>query len=521
MKNYSKSVTANVPQTQPLPGQNMVQNNAGGYSFKITSQELLERFLLIGTEGGTYYVKEQDLTAQNAESIINHIKYSGEAVVDTVLDFAVNNRAPKADAGIFVLALCTAYGNDETKKKAYAAISKVCKTSTHLFMFLANVQELRGWSRGLRRGVAKFYEEKKEAQIAYQLVKYRARAGFTHKDALRLSHAKATTDGINELFKYAVGKTTEAECPNKFIQAFGQAQTSTKAKEVISLIDTYALSWEMIPTEMLNDQDVLKALVDHMPLTALIRNLNRFSYNGLTNGNSAVTKKIVDKLTDEELVKKAGIHPINVVNAMMTYSSGVGTKGDKRWQANQNIVDALDTTFTLAIQALAPTGKNILIGVDVSGSMQSNVNGMAMSASQVANVLAVTILKSEKNAELVWFDTEIQKPTIGRRSSLDEVINKSPHGGGTDCAQALKYALDNKTSYDAILILTDNETWAGPRHGQQILDEYRRKVNPAVKVVEVAMVSNPSSNLPNDDKNLLRVVGFDASVVDVINGFLE
>lgn len=520
MKNYSKSVSS-VPQTQPLPGRNMVQNNAGGYSFKITSQELLERFLLIGTEGGTYYVKEQELTAANAEAIINHIKYSGEAVVETVVDFAVNNRAPKADAGIFVLALCTAHGNEEVKKKAYNAISKVCKTSTHLFMFLANVQELRGWSRGLRRGVAKFYEEKTVAQLAYQMVKYRNRAGFTHKDALRLSHAKSTEEAKNDLFKYAVGKVTEAECTNKLIQAFGQAQSSKDAEELINLIDTYGLTWEMIPTEMLNDTDVLKALVDHMPLTALIRNLNRFSYNGLTEGNSTVTKKIVKKLTDKELVAKAGVHPINVVNAMMTYSSGVGTKGDKRWVPNQNIVDALDTTFTHAIAALTPTGQDILIGVDISGSMSSPVAGMSMSASQIANVLAVTLLKSEPNAELVWFDTEIKKPTIGRRSSLDEVINKSPNGGGTDCAQALKYALDKKVSYDAILILTDNETWAGRQHGEKILDEYRRKVNPAVKVVEVAMVSNPYSNLPDDDKNLLRVVGFDASVVDVINSFLE
>lgn len=521
MKNYSKVVTGNTPQTQPLLGSNQVQNNAGGYSFKISAQEQLERFILIGSEGGTYYVNEQKLTKENAEAIVNHIKYNGKSVVDTVVDFAVNNRAPKADAGIFVLALVTAFGDEEAKVKAYQAISKVCKTSTHLFTFLANVQNLRGWSRGLRNGVAKFYTERNVAGLAYQIIKYRNRAGFTHKDALRLSHAKTTDEAKNELFKYAVGKLTEAEVSNQTVQAFGKAQTSTDAEEIIKLIDTYGLTWEMIPTEMFNNKEVLESLAKTMPITALVRNLNRFSYNGLTDGRTATVRTIVDRLKDKELVQKAGIHPLNVVNAMLTYASGHGQKGNKTWEANQYIVDALDFTYRHSIESLVPTGKEILIGVDISGSMRSPVNGMAMSASQIANILAVTMLKSEPNAELVWFDTGIKQPKLGATSSLKEVLQNSPTGGGTDCAQPLQYALDRKTKYDAIIILTDNETWAGPAHGAEVIEKYRKSVNPDVKVVEIAMVANPHSNLPDDDKNLLRIVGFDASVVDVVNSFIE
>jgi 60 kDa SS-A/Ro ribonucleoprotein len=146
---------------------------------------------------------------------------------------------------------------------------------------------------------------------------------------------------------------------------------------------------------------------------------------------------------------------------------------------------------------------------------------MALSCAQIAQVLAVTILKSEKSAELVWFDTAIQKPTIGRRSSIDEVLKNAPHGGGTDCAQPLVHALATKTKYDAIIILTDNETWAGPAHSLEVLNKYRRTVNRDVKVIEVAITATGASSYPNDDKNLLRVVGFDASVVDVINAFLK
>lgn len=526
MKNYSKTLNTTTPQSQPIPGRSdMVKNNAGGYVFQITPQERLERFLLIGSEDGTYYVDEQKLTKENATSIISLIKSDGLDVVATVTDFAVNNRAPKADAGLFVLALCAAYGDQDTKTASYAAITKVCRTSTHLFTFLANIQDLRGWSRGLRKGVAAFYTSKDPSQVAYQLVKYRNRAGFTHKDVLKLSHARPTCPEMQDLFAYVTAKDLaefDLEKGNPLINAFEEAQKdNVKEKKLITLIKEYRLTWEMIPNTQLNKPEVLKALLENMPLTALLRNLNRFSYNGLTDGNTDTVRAITKKLKDEEFVTKSGIHPLNVINSMFTYSSGRGTKGDKTWTVNQKIVDALNDTYELSLKALPSTGKNILVGVDVSGSMRSPVGGMQMSAVQVGNVLGTTILKAEDEAELIWFDTSVHLPKIGRTSSLKEVLNLYTPGGGTDCALVFAHALRTKIKYDAIIILTDSETWAGRGHGAELLEQYRRTVNKDVKVIEVAMVSNPYSTLPADDKNLLRVVGFDASVVDVIQSYLE
>lgn len=519
MKIYSSAIFG-VSQTNPIPGSNMIKNNAGGYSFDLTPQQRLERFLLIGSEGGTYYVDEQKLTVENASSIISFIKKDGLTVVNTVVNFLTNNRAPKVDASLFVLALCATNGDAATKTATYNAINNVCRTSTHLFTFLSNVQNLRGWSRGLRRGVSNFYLSKTAEKIAYQLVKYRNRAGFTHRDALRLAHPKSNDAAVNSLFGYAVGKLPASETSNSLVQAFEAAQHES-GKDLVNLIKEFKLTWEMVPNEKINDAEVLKALLTDMPLTALVRNLNRFSYNGLTDSNNTTVKTIVKKLTDENVVKKSGMHPVNVVNSLLTYSSGHGQKGGKTWTANQNIVDALSELYTLSLNSLEPTGKDILVAVDISGSMRSPVNGMQMSCAQIANVLGVTILKSEKKAEMVWFDTELSTPTLGRRSSIDQILSESPCGGGTDCAQAFVHALKTKNKYDAIIVLTDNETWAGPQHGVTLFDQYRRTVNKDVKVIEVAMVANGVSNYPDDDKNVLRVVGFDASVVNVINEFLK
>ena len=45
-----------VPQWEPLPGQ--VANSAGGHSWAVDEWTRLRRFLILGSEGGSYYASE-------------------------------------------------------------------------------------------------------------------------------------------------------------------------------------------------------------------------------------------------------------------------------------------------------------------------------------------------------------------------------------------------------------------------------------------------------------------------------
>jgi len=46
-----------------------VKNNAGGYVFKMDDMRRCERFLIMGSEGGTYYAKEKDHHKGNVSCI--------------------------------------------------------------------------------------------------------------------------------------------------------------------------------------------------------------------------------------------------------------------------------------------------------------------------------------------------------------------------------------------------------------------------------------------------------------------
>lgn len=69
------------PQQQPIPGSTQVRNNAGGYGWAVDKWTRLDRFLVLGSEGGTYYVEEKELTRRNAESVWQCILEDGFRVI--------------------------------------------------------------------------------------------------------------------------------------------------------------------------------------------------------------------------------------------------------------------------------------------------------------------------------------------------------------------------------------------------------------------------------------------------------
>ena len=62
-----------------------------------------------------------------------------------------------------------------------------------------------------------------------------------------------------------------------FLQAVETAKTCVKAEEIIPLIQKYGLVREHIPTTLLNNADVWRALLQKMPMTAMIRNLGKMT----------------------------------------------------------------------------------------------------------------------------------------------------------------------------------------------------------------------------------------------------
>ena len=97
------------PQTEPLAGQ--VPNSAGGWSYPLPDRARLDRFLVLGTEGGSYYAAERTLTVENAQVVLRCLAEDGPGTVARVVAISSAGRAPKNDPAIFALALALKRGD--------------------------------------------------------------------------------------------------------------------------------------------------------------------------------------------------------------------------------------------------------------------------------------------------------------------------------------------------------------------------------------------------------------------------
>jgi 60 kDa SS-A/Ro ribonucleoprotein len=536
MTNYLKHVKnrKQTPQYAPIPGTNQMPNSAGGYAWALDKWHLLSRFLVLGSDGGTYYITEKALTIENANSVLACIAADGERVVREVVAVSEAGRAPKNDPAIFVLALVASHGDTASRRAALAAVPGVCRTGTHLFAFAEYVQAFRGWGRGLRRGMAGWYARLDARGLAYQVVKYRQRNGWTHTDVLRLAHPKPENEAKGAIYKW-VTKREEADWAKAlsapadealaFIWAFERVQEAPDVATVLRLIAEYDLPREALPTQWLNEAAVWEALLTKMPMTAMIRNLGVMAKVGLLSEHSDAEATVVGRLTNNDLLRKARIHPIAVMSALRVYGRGRGMRGDGQWTPTARVIDALDDAFYRAFQNVEPAGKRMMLALDVSGSMSAGeVAGVpGLTPRDASAAMALVTARTEPNYSFTAFQTQMVPLNISARMRLDNVV-KSISGlpfGGTDCAQPMLYALEKKLKVDAFVVYTDSESWFGKIHPAQALQEYRDTMGIPARLVVVGMTSNGFSIADPNDAGMLDVVGFDAAAPGMISDFAK
>jgi 60 kDa SS-A/Ro ribonucleoprotein len=315
--------------------------------------------------------------------------------------------------------------------------------------------------------------------------------------------------------------------------------TELNEQDKVGLVSRGNLQREHIPTEWLQNDKVYEALAKNMPLTATIRNLVAMSMRGLLTEDSDLTKIICEKLENEEALKKARIHPIQILLAMKHYETGSAAQGlgPKRrvnnWVPSHRILLALNSALNKSFGCIEPTGRKIVVGVDFSGSMTfKNVNGyLNLNARNASLAMAMAHVNSEPDLMLLAFSDGSHGPLkkgywpleIRKGMSLDQVIKyaDSQDNGGTDGSKPIMWALENKIrDIDAFVLYTDNETWSGQQHVVEALSSYRHYYNKNCKLIVAGTTATASSIRNQNDVLSLDCAGFDANLPQAINSFI-
>lgn len=516
--------TRTTPQTSKA-APNQVQNKAGGFTFQVDLLERAKRFIILGTAAGTYYAGKQELTKSAAASVIE-MACSGNhrALTDLIVSISVSGRAPRVQPAIMSLAVACSIGSTEDRAYALSKLPEVCRTGSHLLTFAGYIENFRGWGPGLKRGISNWYTSQATDDLAFQVTKYRQRGGWSHRDLVRLARPAALSEDQNSVLRW-IAKGTTGDYVPRVIEGFLKAQ---EGANIPGLIASYPLSWEMLPTESLNQPETWAALLDKgMPPTALMRNLPKLTNLGLLPDIGGYTNAVAQSLKDPAKLKRGRVHPIAILIAARTYASGVSVKGKSTWAPSRRVLDALDAAFYAAYGAIEPTNQRWMLSLDVSGSMGwGAIADAGITAREASAALALVQMSTEPEVMVNGYTSGpggLRTLAISPRQRLDDALKQVSNlpFGGTDCSLPFEHAIKNKLEIDVFATYTDNETYAGYRHPFQALEKYRQASGIDAKFIVVGMTATNCTIANPDDRGSMNAVGFDGALPTLMNDFAQ
>lgn len=524
-------------------------NSCGMTVYKLDHWAMLRRFMFLGTEKGTYYITSNNLTEMHLDSLEELMKDSQnhDKIINLVKEFI--NKAFKVDYIIYILARCCVEKNNKAlRTKGYELLKEVCRTPTQLFMFVQLYEALHkklhgstGWNKQQKQAISKWYLDKTWRDLVYQVTKYKNRNGWTHADVLRLAHVKPR-DGEEGyvkdcLFKYITkgyaefnGKaadtySVELEGLKNYIRDYEEVMFGNVSPEIaISHIKQNGFVREHLSTNLLNDVDVWNALVDKMPMIAMLRNMNKITSVGVFEKYPETLAKVLSTLSNKDIIQKSKAHPMQFLIALKMYSKGRGDKGKLEWSPRPDVLSALNIAFKNSFGNAPVTNKRYLLALDVSGSMTgSTVCGVdCLMASEVSCAMSMIIAGTESNCDIMGFNYQFQplsiKPEAPLEDNLRAVYNST--FGSTDCSLPMTWSLENNKKYDAMIVFTDSETNCNRVNPATALNNYNERMGLDCKLIVVAMSANKFTIADPENPNMLDICGFDSSTPLCISEFV-
>lgn len=554
-KQIRKQLSPKYSNSRAMPGRayRTTQAASGLKVFKISDMDFLKRFLITGATGSMYFSQRNQVTEQVGflEGLANSSVDVGIKAVCLAEEISVQGRAARNDSALLTLVILSTSKHLPVRRAAYAAIPKVARTATHLFELVSMVKEVRGIGRGLRNAINGWYLNKNPNALGYQLAKYRQRNGWSHRDVLRLTRPKRSkmSEETAALINYAVhpddgAAMVEAAKVSPAISAYEELKnlpyTASVRQRCIDLIEQHRLPFEVLPTEWLTDPVLWSSLLKTMNPEAMMRNLSRVTRLGLFSGAQAsIHKRYVRDAFSSESLARARLHPLKLLIAHRSYLSGM-SKGGVTWSPDRDVAKIIEEGFYNSFQYVESSGKNVYVGLDVSGSMGIQVyppigvprtlrRTGTISAYEASAVLAKAMTASEPNVHVGAFSNTMQDITrnFTLAKTLGETVRvmQNVRMGSTNLSLPMHDALANpklrNTAFDAFIIFTDNEVNIYDIHPQKLIEEYRAKVGKNTRFIVVGMFANKISIADPNDPYMLDIGGFDAALPKLISEFIK
>lgn len=467
-------------------------NEEGGIAFRPTAKtELMLRTVssLISEDG--FYKSGKDLD-QDLRNLISGIAFTEPEFILKLALYARTQMylrtAPVVLAGEF--ALSAGRGKVPNARKYLAATIQRADEITELIAYVMAQNKTRNAYKGkipqiVKHAVADAFEK----FDAYQLAKYNRDGEVTLRDALFMSHAKATDKNAEALDALVKGTLAPPETWEVMISTQG----STKE------------NWEKIAPKM--------------GYMALLRNLRNFLDKGV---NMA---PVLKKIADPREVAKSKQFPYRFVSA---YKELEG-----RSDAGKTL-DALADAVELSVQNIPVFTGKTFVTCDTSGSMTSTVSSKSkMQMREIGCLFGAIMHKKSEDSVVSVFATDHVPVSLSSRDSIftnmNKMLRQDTHGCSTDAYKVMNWLNDNKVFVDRIVLFSDMQCYSSDAKSSYRcnsadniyagLVKYRQTVNPNVFVYSFDLANYGTTQFPQDDCRVCLAGGFSDKILSFIPMF--
>lgn len=362
------------------------------------------------------------------------------------------------------------------------------------------------------------------------------------RDILRMARPTPSDNSRRALFGWLTDKEVakwtpagEVDLPEqvRLLVAFRTAET---AEQQIALLDNLHARWDLL-ADTAKGPKVWAAIARTMGPQALRMNLNTLQRHGVFDDWETV-KAVAARLTDANEIRRSRQFPYQFFAAYLNAADEVP----------QAIKTALHKAAEIACGNVPELPGPVVIGLDVSGSMQSPVTGnrgrggtTKMRCVDVAALVAAALLRRNPESVVVPFDTQAFDVRVDPSDSILSLADRLAKygGGGTDCSLPIKKAnaAYAKRKFAGVVLVSDNESWVyqgrpyfyGANGSTGVMTEWQQFVQNQVKLqggditgpklICIDLQPNQTTQAP-ERSDILNVGGFSDAVFEVMSAFL-
>lgn len=519
MANKTLFCTRGASRMTPAPN---TINEAGGAAYSLTDKAALAQFAVTGTFNSTFYVDATDQLKQ-VEALAQKV----DSLFIAKLAVYARENGKMKDMPAYLLAVLAARGEIDLVK---AIFNRVCNNSKMLFNF---VQIIRSGSVGrksfgtaVKRLIQNWITDKQGKALYLASVGH---ADPSLADVIKMVHPHPVDEHQQNMFSYLLGRPYQEDMLDDDLVIFEQL----KRGETVQVPD---LPFQSI-TNCNISLDQWKEVARNMSWNTLRMNLNNLHRKGVF-GDRALVHELAEKLADPTLVRKFNVFPYQLMTAYQHVEDSMPTE----------LTNALQQAMETAVENVPAMPGDTMVAIDVSGSMSSPITGRRAGSTSktrcvdVASLIACSLLRKNKGTVVLAFDcgyshyygrveprkagsvmSGVYLPDLNPFDAVMTNANKlaTYGGGGTDCSLPFQYLNSTNTKVDNIILVSDNESWAG-RAGGACAEwhSYAAKHRNA-KLANIDIQPTSSTQVPDKSGKVLNIGGWSDTVFAVLNEFFK